>query len=104
MVRMSDAPRPLAALTEPICKLLDSVRACVGTLYEPMQIRKRAEAEADAMLIMARADAKRQELASRAAHRLALQELRRQENIEAIVSEAAKTMPDSVNQEPVEPD
>jgi uncharacterized repeat protein (TIGR03899 family) len=94
----------LSALSEPACKLIDAVSQCIGTLYEPSRIRRKVKAEADAALILARADAERQVLLKRAAHRLALQEVRRQKNIESIINQAVKSLPESVSSEPVYPD
>lgn len=94
----------LSALSEPACKLIDAVSQCIGTLYEPRRIRRKAKAEADASLILAEADAERQALLKRAAHRLAIQEVRRQNNIESIINQAVKSLPDTVSSEPVDPD
>ena len=51
----------LSALSEPACKLIEAVTQCLGTLYEPTRIRRKAKAEADASLILAEADAERRE-------------------------------------------
>jgi hypothetical protein len=96
--------KDLSALSEPACKLIDAVSQCIGTLYEPTRIRRKAKAEADATLILAGADAKRQALLKRAAHRLAIQEVHRQKNIESIISHAVKSLPETVSRDPVEPD
>jgi len=94
----------LSALSEPACKLIETVSQCIGTLYEPTRIRRKAKAEADAALILAEADAERQALLKRAAHRLAIQEVRRQKNIESIIDKAVKSLPETVSNEPVDPD
>lgn len=88
-------------LSKPIAKLIESVSGAVGAVYEPTRIRRKAKAEADAMLIFADAEI---EVAKRAARRLAVQEVRRQENIETIVDSAAKLLPETVSDEPVDPD
>jgi hypothetical protein len=94
----------LSALSEPACKLIEAVSQCIGTLYEPRRIRKKAKAKADATLILAKADAERQALLNRAAYRLAIQEVRRQQNIENIIKIAASSLPEKVSEEPVDPD
>ena len=88
-------------LSKPLTKLIKSVSGAVGAVYEPTRIRRKAKAEADAMLIFADAEI---EVAKRAARRLAVQEVRRQENIEMIVESAAKLLPETVSEEPVDPD
>lgn len=88
-------------LSKPLTKLIESVSGAVGAVYEPTRIRRKAKAEADAMLIFADTEI---EVAKRAARRLAIQEVRRQENIETIVDSAAKLLPETVSEEPVDPD
>lgn len=92
------------ALSKPVVKLIETVSACIGTLYEPKRIRRKAKADADALVIATRADIKRQELLQRAAERIVLQEGRRQENIEDIVSQSIRVMPDQASDDPVDPD
>jgi hypothetical protein len=94
----------LAGLTEPATKLIESVASGIGTLYEPTRIRRKARADADAALILASAEGARSALAARAAERITFQELRRQENIDAVVEEAIKVLPSHVSAEPVDPD
>lgn len=88
-------------LSKPLTKLIESVSGAVGLIYEPARIRRKAKAEAEALLIFADAEI---EVAQRAARRLAVQEVRRQENIETIVDSAAKLLPETVSEEPVDPD
>lgn len=45
-------------LSEPVTKLVDTVSSGVGILYEPTRIRRKARAEADAAIILARGDEK----------------------------------------------
>lgn len=91
----------LGKLSKPLTKLIESVSGAVGLVYEPTRIRRRAKAEADAMLIFADAEI---EVGKRAARRLAVQEVRRQENIEMVVESAAQLLPETVSEEPVDPD
>jgi uncharacterized repeat protein (TIGR03899 family) len=92
------------ALSEPACKLIDAVSQCIGTLYEPTRIRRKAKAEADAVLMLAEADAERQALLKRAAHRLAIQEVHRQKNIETIIKKGVESLPENVSSKAVDPD
>jgi hypothetical protein len=94
----------LSALSEPVCKLIEAVTQCIGTLYEPTRIRRKAKAEADAALILAEADAEKQALLKRAAHRLAIKEINRQKNIENIINQAVNSLPETVSSDPVDPD
>ena len=115
---MSDkSPTPLVNFnpTEPISKLVEAVRGAVGTLYEPTRIRRKAEAEADAAKIAAKTEVdiakiklegipELQELALRANERINYRELRRQRNIESVVSKAVHQLPESVSDEKVDED
>jgi hypothetical protein len=86
MVEISD----LVGFKEPMTKLVECLRDATGVVYEPTRIRRRAKAEADAALILVNAEIQKNDLLRKAAERLATTEIRRQENIEAIVSEASK--------------
>lgn len=76
----------LKALSEPVCKLIDAISNTIGVLYEPTRIRRKAIAESDSLVIMAKAES--DALAIRAARRISTQETRRQENIEGIVDKS----------------
>lgn len=94
----------LAGLSKPLEKLIDSVSNGIGVLYEPVRIQRRATAEAQGELIRAEAELQKIELFQRAAQRINFRELRAQVNIDNIVAEASKFLPDSVDDEPVDPD
>lgn len=94
----------LGKISEPVSKLIDAVSQAVGVVYEPTRIRRRAEATRDAELILAQGKIEQKEMAERAARRLFAQEMRRQENIETIVSQAAHEMPSCVSADPADPD
>lgn len=53
MMDVKSAAECAKALSEPVGKLIDSVRAGCGRLYEPTRIRREAQANADAMVIAA---------------------------------------------------
>jgi uncharacterized repeat protein (TIGR03899 family) len=94
----------IGQISEPVSKLIEAVRAAVGTVYEPTRIRRKAAAEADAALIIAKAELKIQGLERRAAERVISRELRRQENIERITQCAIEELPETVADEKVDPD
>ncbi|WP_394179570.1 DUF2806 domain-containing protein [Marinomonas posidonica] len=84
----------LKALSDPACKLVDAVSKTIGVLYEPTHIRRKARAESDALVIMARGE--EDALAIRAAKRVSTQETRRQENIECIIDRSIEYL-DQIN-------
>ncbi|MAQ71121.1 MAG: hypothetical protein CL565_02900 [Alphaproteobacteria bacterium] len=98
----------LKGLSKPLTKLVETVGAGCGVLYEPTRIKRKAKAEAVATEIMAEADAKKQEIAQRAAHRFQDTEIRRQENVEAITAKAYTLLDEDkntvVSEEPVSED
>jgi hypothetical protein len=94
----------LSKLSEPVSKLIEAVGAAIGAVYEPTRIRRRASAEADAALILAQTDIKIQGLQRRAAERLIVRELRRQDNIEQITVKAIDELPSHVADEKADTD
>lgn len=90
--------------SDSVTKLIDAVQKYVEVRYEPKAIVLKAEAEAKASLILAHADAEKQEIAMRAAQRLANTEIRRQENIESITAKALEELPTSGSKDPVSQD
>lgn len=96
--------KDLAGLSKPLEKLIESVSNGIGVLYEPHRIRRRAEAEAHGELIKAEAELQKIELFQRAARRISFKELHAQVNIDNIVAEASKYLPEAVDEKPVNPD
>jgi len=94
----------LKALSEPISKLIESISSAIGVLYEPTRIIRKAKAEAKANLIRAEGEYNLQSLEHRIAKRINDQEIRRQENIENIVTESIKFLPEEVSETPVDED
>jgi hypothetical protein len=94
----------LGDLSKPATVLIEKVSDAVGVLYEPRRIRKRAEAEAEADKIKALSSIELNEIQQRAVDRLVHQEARKQENIEAITAQAAKSLGDDANPEDLEED
>ena len=94
----------LEPLSGPLKKLIDSVSKGIGKVYKPTGIVREAKAQAQANLVLARAKGEEQEIAFRAADRLTFLEMRRQRNIDAIATTAAKLLPNSVDERPVSED
>ncbi|WP_051054233.1 DUF2806 domain-containing protein [Fibrella aestuarina] len=96
----------------PFDKFIEVVSNGIGTLYKPRAIRNEADAEAYKMEVLANAEARRKlilagaddEIAKRAAQRLVQQEVKRQQNIEAVAEKAYAYLPEAVSEEPVSPD
>jgi len=101
---MSLEAKDLLGLSQPAQKLIDAISSGLGILYEPTRIRRRATADADAQLILAHADLQKDELLRRAAQRLGYQETLRQRNIDAIVAEGFRSLPETASDTPVDPD
>lgn len=85
-------------------KLVDVIAKGAGILYEPIRIREKAKAEADAAVIAAEAQVKVDDIAARAQHRQHWQALNRQRNMEAIFGHTFRLRPDEVSDKPVDPD
>ena len=94
----------LKPLSEPVVKLIDSISGAVGALYEPTRVRRRADADADAAIILAKGQTEVDDIQFRAGERLLRREIRRQRNIESIVETAKQSLPDSVSDDPVAED
>lgn len=103
---MSDSKLPLdlTGLSAPATKLIEVVSNAIGVVYEPTRIRRKAKAEADAALVLARNKEEVTDIELRATKRLVTRELRRQENIENITRKALDALPPNVSEKPVDPD
>jgi hypothetical protein len=97
-------PETAKALSAPVTKLIEVVAAGCGAVYESTGIRRRANAQADALLVMEEAKARASEISRRAAQRVLDVEERRQRNIDAITAEAIQRLPPEVSADPVDPD
>jgi hypothetical protein len=96
--------KDLVGVEQPLTKLVESVSNAIGTLYEPRRIRKKAKADAEAAVTLAEAEVQVEELKRRASERIAHTEARRQRNIDQIIEQAIKELPESVNEEPINED
>lgn len=96
--------KDLAGLSRPLTKLIETVEHGAGAISEPWRIVRRAKAEARADVIEAEAHVEIAELAARAAYRAQAREVRRQQNLEAIVQQTARCLPPAADETPVDPD
>lgn len=94
----------LKGVSKPITKLIESVSKGIGALYEPTGKVRNAKAEAKAMVILAEAKEKLDATTLRAFERVTHQELRRQNNIDAIVKGAVENLPSDVSSEEIDED
>jgi hypothetical protein len=86
----------LAAVSAPLTKLVETVSAGLGRVYEPMHQRRMAKAEGDRMVILANAATEVTDIQRRAADRWLAVETIRQQNIEAIADKASRELPETV--------
>ena len=90
--------------SKPVEKLIESISSAIGTIYEPTKIRRKAKADADALIIKRKAEIEADNISSRAQNRLNNKEIRRQKNIESIVDKSLKQLPESVSDKDVNED
>ena len=91
-------------LTKPATLLIEKISSAVGTLWEPKQIRRVAQAKADAALTLAKGDIEIDEVQRRAAQRFVDEETRKQLNMESIVKRAIPDLDTNAPAEDVEGD
>lgn len=105
----------IVAVTKSVAKLLDTVSDQVGLYLEPIHTRRKSQAEAGALKTEATAKAEVsviklenkidiENIKDRAAERVGKREEKRQQNIEAIIKQAADKMPEHVSDESVDED
>ncbi|MFC2071821.1 DUF2806 domain-containing protein [Chloroflexota bacterium] len=75
-------------ITEPATVLINKISAAIGGGFKPRQIRRVAEAEADAEVIKAKAQIEITALQQRALTRFVMEESKKQDNIESITEKA----------------
>lgn len=94
------------ALAQPVSKLIEAVSTGCGRIYEPTAIRRRAKAEAAALVIGAAAKEEVTDLQLRAATRRLFSDERKQANMDAIVAGAADNLEqlECISSDPVDPD
>lgn len=115
----------IQAFASPAEKLIDAVSGAIGKAYEPKHIRKMADAKAYELNVISETvrnnsdipiiynstgisinTSNYEEIAKRASHRLAYQEITKQQNIEAVIDNAYEELEkvEEVSNEPVNPD
>lgn len=87
----------LDGLTKPIGQLVEHVANAVGVIYEPTKIRRKARAEAEALIIEKKAKLLSESISERARVRVEIEQIRNQANIEGILEKSFKFLPDSEN-------
>lgn len=90
LINLGDLSKPATVLVEKVCN-------AVGIIYEPVHIKRKARAEAEAEKIKALARLELSEIEHRVVERLVHQEARKQENIEQITAQAAAALPENAN-------
>lgn len=102
-------------LVKPIDTLIHKISDAAGVLYEPRRIRRKAEAESDAAITSAKAEAaayiikaeseiKITDLHQRAAQRLIQEEAKRQQNMEDIIDKTEPHLNEEAKPEAMEDD
>lgn len=91
-------------LAKPVTTLVEKIAGATGIIYEPSRIKKKAEAEAEAKIILAKADIKTHALETRAINRLVMEESRKQKNIESVIGKALPDIDKNANPSLLEDD
>jgi hypothetical protein len=94
----------LGELAKPIDTLVSKIADATGVLYEPTRIRRKAKAEAEALIIRTKAEIDVGEIQNRAITRLVTEEIQKQENIEDITEISFKFLNDDAKPENIEKD
>lgn len=94
----------LGDLSKPATVLIEKISDAIGTLYEPTQIKKVAQAEAEAEKIKALAGIEVSDIQQRALNRLVHEEGKRQENIENITAKATDQLNDDAKPDDIDDD
>ena len=94
----------VGGLTKPATVLIEKISNAVGTLWEPSQIRRVAQAKADAALTLAKNEIEIDEVKRRAAQRFVEEETRDQLNMESIGGKAIPNLNPDAPTEDVDDD
>lgn len=94
----------LGDLAKPATVLIEQVCAAIGCVFEPWQIRRVAEARADADKIAAMSEIEITEIQYRAVQRMVIEEAQKQQNIEAITYMALPMLDDDADPSTMESD
>ena len=91
-------------ISEPATALINKISDAIGGYFKPRQIRRVAEAEAEAEIINAKAQIKVSQLQRRALIRFISEEAKKQENIESITEKAIPELTDTSNPQNMDDD
>ena len=94
----------IKAISDPAKILIEKISDAIGGIFEPWQIRRVAEAEAEANLIRAKTDIEIDNLQIRSMERFFIEEARKQYNIESITAKALNQIDDSSNPKDMDED
>lgn len=94
----------LGDLSKPATVLIEKISDAIGVLYKPRQIKRIAQAEAEAEKIKALAEIEVTEIQRRALVRLVQEEGKKQENIESITANATTQLNDDAKPEAMHED
>lgn len=94
----------LGELSKPATVLIEKISDAIGALYKPRQIKRIAQAEAEAEKIKALAGIEVTEIQRRALVRLVQEEGKKQENIESITAKATTQLNDDAKPEAMHED
>lgn len=94
----------LGELSKPATVLIEKISDAVGGYFRPYQVRRMARAEADAEEIHALAELEIGDLQRRALQRFVAEEARKQDNIEAIASQALPGVEEDARPDDVDDD
>ena len=84
-------------LAKPAVVLIEKVSDAVGSIYEPIKIKRTTEAEAKAEIVRAEVEIQITDLQRRAAHRWLKEEAIHQKNMEDIIAKAIPLLNDNAN-------
>lgn len=94
----------LGKLSKPATVLIEKIAEATGGVFRPFQIRRVAQAEADAEIIKASTKIKIADLKRRALHRFINEEAKKQANIESITQKALPAIEEKAQPEKIEGD
>jgi Protein of unknown function (DUF2806) len=94
----------IGELSKPATVLIEKVSEAVGGIFAPWQIRRRADAEAEAERIHAVSHIEITDLQRRAFQRFMVEEAKKQSNIEAITAKALPQVAESAEPQKIEDD
>lgn len=87
----------ISDLAKPAVVLIEKVSDAVGSIYEPIKIKRTARAEARAEIVRAEVEIQITDLQRRAAHRWLKEEAIHQKNMEDIIAKAIPLLNDNAN-------